>query len=131
MNGGTPLITDIEAIANDTRLPSRAAVDRQLGIDPGQPAQAGSSRLAPGAADGASLSAAARVISELLGATPAKGEAVNGSAPLWPATAAPISGPEPQQLAAALARSVAGSGLFYESHLLQFFTGERSLAELQ
>ncbi|MDB5765709.1 MAG: hypothetical protein JWQ61_523, partial [Collimonas fungivorans] len=41
------------------------------------------------------------------------------------------SGPEPQQLAAALARSVAGSGLFYESHLLQFFTGERSLAELQ
>ncbi|AEK60803.1 flagellar hook-length control protein FliK [Collimonas fungivorans] len=130
MNGGTPLITDIEAIANDTRLPSRAAVERQLGIDPGQPAQPGNPRLAPGAADGASLSAVARVISELLGTTPAKGEAVNGSTPLWPAVAAPISGPDPQQLAAALARSVAGSGLFYESHLLQFFTGERSLAQL-
>ncbi|AMO93962.1 flagellar hook-length control FliK family protein [Collimonas fungivorans] len=135
MSGGTPLITDIEAIANDTRLPSRAAVGRQLGIDPGQPALQGNPRLAQGAADGASLSAAARVISELLGATPMKGEAVSGSAPLWPATAAPrsgpVSGPEPQQLAAALARSVAGSGLFYESHLLQFFTGERSLAQLQ
>lgn len=120
------VITDIEAMSNDTRLPSRAAVDRQLGVDPGQLAQPGNVRLAPGAAEGSSLSAAARVISELLGSAPAKSEAVRGSAPLWPAAAAP----EPQQLAAALARSVAGSGLFYESHLLQFFTGQRSLDQL-
>ncbi|SFB22477.1 hook-length control protein FliK [Collimonas sp. OK607] len=120
--------TDIEAIANDTRLPSRAAVDRQLGVDLGQPVQPGVARLAPGVADGASLSAAARVISELLGSAPAKGEPVRGSAPLWPATAA--QEPEPQQLSAALARSVADSGLFYESHLLQFFSGQRSLAQL-
>ncbi|SFC90924.1 flagellar hook-length control protein FliK [Collimonas sp. OK412] len=122
------VITDIEAIANDTRLPSRAAIDRQLGIDPAQPAQAGNLRPAPGVADGASLSAAARVISELLGAAPAKGQAVSGSAALWPDAAA---APQPQHLAATLARSVADSGLFYESHLLQFFTGERSLAQLQ
>lgn len=122
------VITDIEAITNDTRLPSRATIDRQLGIDPSQQAQAGSLRPAPAVADGASLSAAARVISELLGAAPAKGQAVGGSAALWLDAAAT---PQPQQLAAALARSVAGSGLFYESHLLQFFTGERSLAQLQ
>lgn len=122
--------TDIEAIANDTRLPSRAAVDRQLGVDPSQAAQPGIARpmsdSGSGVADGASLSAAARVISELLGSAPAKGEPVRGSAPLWPAA----STPEPQQLAAALARSVADSGLFYESHLLQFFSGQRSLAQL-
>ncbi|HWW08206.1 flagellar hook-length control protein FliK [Collimonas sp.] len=160
MNGGTPLIdkllapasaqrsdlvplkgqlaiyaadavTDIEAIANDTRLPSRAAVERQLGVDPGQLTltrltQPGSARPPAQFADGARLSAAARVISELLGSTPAKGDAVRGSAPLWPAATAP----QPQQLAAALARSVAGSGLFYESHLLQFFSGQRSLPQL-
>jgi hypothetical protein len=120
------VITDIEAIANDTRLPSRAAVDRQLGVDLGQPAQPGTARPPPGVADGASLSAAARVISELLGSAPAMSEAVRGSAPLWP-TAAAL---EPQQLSAALARSVADSGLFYESHLLQFFSGQRSLAQL-
>ncbi|WP_211466623.1 flagellar hook-length control protein FliK [Collimonas silvisoli] len=122
-------VTDLEAIANDTRLPSRAAVERQLGVDPGQLAPAGGARPPAAVADGASLSAAARVISELLGTTPAKGDAVRGSAPLWPATAA-TAAPEPQQLAAALARSVAGSGLFYESHLLQFFSGQRSLAQL-
>ncbi|AMO98864.1 hypothetical protein CAter10_1038 [Collimonas arenae] len=73
MNGGTPLIdkllatpsmqrsdlvplkgqlallqpdavTDMEAVANDTRLPSRSAVDRQLGIDAANPAQPGSVR---------------------------------------------------------------------------------------
>jgi hypothetical protein len=157
MNGGTPLIdkllapasaqrsdlvplkaqlaiyaadavTDIEAIANDIRLPSRAAVERQLGVDPAQLklSQPGGAHPAAGLADGTRLSAAARIISELLGSTPARGEAVRGSAPLWPAAAAP----EPQQLAAALARSVAGSGLFYESHLLQFFSGQRSLPQL-
>ena len=121
-------VTDIEAIANDTRLPSRATVDRQLGVDLGLAAQPGIARPVPGSgvADGASLSAAARVISELLGSAPAKGEPVRGSAPLWPAAASP----EPQQLAAALARSVADSGLFYESHLLQFFSGQRPLAQL-
>lgn len=122
------VITDIEPIANDTRLPSRAAVDRQLGVDVGQAAQLGAARPVSGAAEGASLSAAARVISELLGAAPARGEPVRGTTPLWPATAAHV--PEPQLLAAALARSVAGSGLFYESHLLQFFSGQRSLAQL-
>jgi hypothetical protein len=157
MNGGTPLIdkllapasaqrsdlvplkaqlaiyaadavTDIEAIANDIRLPSRAAVERQLGVDPAQLklSQPGGAHPAAGLTDGTRLSAAARIISELLGSTPARGDAVRGSAPLWPAAAAP----EPQQLAAALARSVAGSGLFYESHLLQFFSGQRSLPQL-
>ncbi|AMP08759.1 hypothetical protein CAter282_0961 [Collimonas arenae] len=30
-------VTDMEAVANDTRLPSRSAVDRQLGIDAANP----------------------------------------------------------------------------------------------
>lgn len=122
------VITDIEAGSNDTRLPSRAAVDRQLGVDASQLAPAGGTRIPvpERMADGASLSTTARIISEIMGAVPSRSEAVRGSVPLWLAAAAP----EASQLAAALARSVAGSGLFYESHLLQFFTGQRSLAQL-
>ena len=121
------VITDIEAMANDTRLPSRAAIERQLGVDPGQGALASALRPAAGLADGASLSATARLISAILGTAPAAVEAMRGTAPLWQAAATPDSA----QVAAALARNVAGSGLFYESHLLQFFTGQRSLAQLR
>lgn len=121
------LITDSEAVANDTRLPSRAAIERQLGIDPSQGTPASVARPAVGMADGASLSATARLISAILGTAPAVAEAVRGTVPLWQAAAAP----DPEQVAAALARNVAGSGLFYESHLLQFFSGQRSLAQLR
>lgn len=121
------VITDAEAVANDTRLPSRAAIERQLGVDHGQGALASAALPAAGMADGASLSATARLISAILGTAPAAVEAVLRAAPLWQAAATP----DPAQLAAALARNVAGSGLFYESHLLQFFSGQRSLAQLR
>ena len=155
MNGGTPLIdkllatpamqrsdlvplkgqlallqpdavTDIEAGANDTRLPSRAGIDRQLGVDPGNPAQAVTQRPAATSERGATLSPAARVISEILGAAPARVDPVRASVPLWTGSAPPL----PPQLAAALLLAVGDSGLFYESHLLQFASGERSLAQL-
>lgn len=120
------VITDIEAVANDTRLPSRAAVQRQLGVDPGQGAPPLAPRQAAGIADGASLSVTARLISAILGTASAGAEAVHGTAPLWPAS----TPPQPAQMAAALAQNVAGSGLFYEAHLRQFFSGQRSLAQL-
>lgn len=121
------VITDVEAVANDTRLPSRAAIERQLGVDPGLGTPASALRQAAGTADGASLSATARLISTILGTAPSATEAVRGAAPLWQAATAP----DTAQLAAALARNVAGSGLFYESHLLQFFTGQRTLVQLR
>ncbi|AIY40304.1 hypothetical protein LT85_1146 [Collimonas arenae] len=120
-------ITDTEAAENDTRLPSRAAVGRQLGIDTGQSALPPTIPMATSRNDNARLSATARIISEILGTAPAKAEAVQGAAPLW----ADASAPETSLVAAALARNVAGSGLFYESHLLQFFSGQRSLAQLR
>jgi hypothetical protein len=72
------------------------------------------------------LSVAARAISAILGAAPDDAAGVRGTSPVWTASAAP----QPAQLAGALARVVATSGLFYESHLQQFAAGTRPLAVL-
>ena len=78
----------------------------------------------------ARFSAAARMIGQLL---PAEGERappaqLNRSQPLL--TEAPRSGAAAAQLAPALARSVAQSGLFYEAHQAQWVTGKLPLSRL-
>lgn len=126
---GTDAVASVEKVSNDVRLPSRAAMLRQLG--PGlidvhdTPDDAATPRNASASAQ-TTLSAAARAISAILGPTPGIASAVRGSAPVWPQSSAPV----PQQLATALARTVATSGLFYESHLAQFASGARTLTEL-
>ncbi|MFC5475974.1 flagellar hook-length control protein FliK [Paraherbaspirillum soli] len=122
--GGPEPVTDVEPSNNDTRLLSRAGIERQLGLEPGAVNVAVGARQS--AAGGAVLSATARTISEILGAASGSAAPVRGSAPLWSSAQAPL----PQQLATALARTVTGSGLFYESHLIQFAAGERTLAQL-
>lgn len=123
---GPGAVVNVEKVANDVRLPSREALQRELGVGP-----AGQGGLAAGPAhgrpDGAvTLSAAARTVSALLklpvGTTPA----VRGQAPLQP----DLRTPAVPVLTAALARTVAESGLFYESHLQQFAAGQRTLAQL-
>ena len=123
---GPGAVSDVEQVENDVRLPSREALQRQLG--PGLVGRDGAvPDFTQGRTAGAvTLSAAARTVSTLLklpvGTTPA----VRGLAPLLPdmrAPAAPV-------LAAALSRTVAESGLFYESHLQQFAAGQRTLAQL-
>ena len=125
---GPEPVPDSEKSANDTRLPSRAAVDRKLGTElvDERGAHGAFRRLAGSGA--LTLSATARAISAIL--EQAQGEtapaAVRGAAPLWRLPEAPAA----HLLAPALARTVAGSGLFYESHLSRYASGKLTLEQL-
>lgn len=124
--GGPEAVTSTEKINNDIRLPLREAMLRQLGTGLLDTHDSAAKPQVLHASANTTLSAAARAISAILGPTPGVASAVRGSAPVWPLPTAPAA----PQLAAALARTVATSGLFYESHLSQFATGARPLAEL-
>ncbi len=122
---GPRVVTDAEKIANDTRLPSRAAIDRQLGAELlNQDETAGGRQSSQSGTT--TLSATARAISAILGSSPGTAGAIRGSAPVWSLPLAPA----PHLMAAALARTVATSGLFYESHLLSYAGGTRTLAQM-
>lgn len=123
---GPGAVADVEKVNNDVRLPSREALQRELG--PGLVGRGGAApdftqRRAGGAV---TLSAAARTVSALLNLPVGTTPAVRGRAPLQPDMRAPLV----PQLTATLARTVAESGLFYESHLQQFAAGQRTLAQL-
>lgn len=119
-------VTHVEKVTNDVRLPSRAALQQQLGV--ARSGRGDSSNTAPSASPGGTvtLSAVARALSAILdlpsGATPK----ILGGEPLWPHLQPPVA----QLLTATLARTVASSGLFYESHLQQYAAGTRTLAQL-
>jgi hypothetical protein len=77
-----------------------------------------------------SMSEAARLVDLLLQATPVSAPPAEDPVPLLPA--APAPSPDmaialPATLATALATALSESGLFYESHLLQWSAGSRSL----
>ncbi|WP_096698979.1 flagellar hook-length control protein FliK [Polaromonas sp. AER18D-145] len=119
-------VTNVEKISNDVRLPSREALQRQLAgvlFDRGDSGQGGASGRAGGAV---TLSAAARVVSTILKLPADAVPAVRGVVPLSPQVPT-LAVPA---LAATLARTVAGSGLFYESHLQQYAAGTRTLAQM-
>ena len=117
-------VLNVGGIANDHRLASRAAMERQLGTE--SAAQAGAAAARHSSASASVLSAAARAISQALAIPLGAATGVRGSAPIWPLPMAPA----PHLLAAALARAVDVSGLFYESHLVQYGAGRRTLAQL-
>ncbi|MDK6079315.1 flagellar hook-length control protein FliK [Massilia varians] len=89
----------------------------------------GASLPLPSGADAApvSLSAAARLLAGVLGAAQAAPSAAAASraAPLLPAASG-----DAIVLAAALRHAVDSSGLFYESHVVEWAQGQRTLAEL-
>lgn len=116
-------MAEIQKVKNDVRLPSHAVLEAPLaaGTPPALPRAD-----APPSID-TRWSAAARVISAVLADLDAEPEPVRGAAPLW---ASPQEAPSGAVLAAALGRSVSGSGLFYESHLLEFAMGLRTLSQL-
>lgn len=119
-------VTNVEKISNDVRLPSREALQRQLAgvlLDRGDSGQGSASGRASGAV---TLSAAARVVSIILKLPADAVPAVRGVVPLSPQVPT-LAVPA---LAATLARTVAGSGLFYESHLQQYAAGTRTLAQM-
>lgn len=123
---GPGAVTNVEKISNDVRLPSREALQRQLaGVlpDRGDSGQGSASGRAGGAV---TLSAAARVVSTILNLPADSVPVVRGAVPLSPQVPT-LAVPA---LAATLARTVAGSGLFYESHLQQYAAGTRTLAQM-
>ncbi|QRX83153.1 flagellar hook-length control protein FliK [Glaciimonas sp. PAMC28666] len=119
--GGPGAAVSTQVIANDPRIPSRQALDLLVGQDAN-----GDVLPSTPSADGATLSIAARVISAILGPTPADVEALQGSVPIWSSTLSPA----PDLLAAELASTVITSGLFYEAHLLQFAAGGRTWEQM-
>lgn len=121
-------VIQVKKVSNDLRLPSRAAMQQQLGVGllksgagghgPGhEPARAG---------EAVTLSVAARAVSAILNSQAGATTKITGTEPLWPA-AQSVQAP---LLAEKLASTVANSGLFYESHLVQYAAGTRTLAQL-
>lgn len=109
-------------VDNDVRLPSHAALDRLI------PAGIGSAPHPQGGAGHAQihLSIAARAISAVLAQLHGQAGPARGTEPAWSSALAP---PSPV-LAGTLAQAVSESGLFYESHLLEFASGTRSLEQM-
>lgn len=122
---GPEPVTPAEQVTNDVRLPSRAAVEQQLGVGLLKSDQRGHGSSAAGSDDGVSLSAAARAVSAILEGRAGAAAKIIGTEALLPLPSSSLA-----DLAASLARTVANSGLFYESHLAQFAAGTRTLAEL-
>ncbi|NDZ15820.1 hypothetical protein C7T35_34800 [Variovorax sp. WS11] len=117
-------VVQVSPVVNDVRLPSHLALERQLPA--GVPAAAAQGEAAAAAPGAARLSAAARLIGALLAELPDAGP-VRAALPVWPAAQKPPAG---AALAGALAQAVDRSGLFYESHLVQFAAGARTLAQM-
>jgi hypothetical protein len=116
-------VAEVQQVKNDVRLPSHALLEAVL------PARAPAG--APRAGDAppsvaTQWSAAARAISAVLADLHADPEPVRGTAPLWPSAQTPAA----PVLAGALAQAVSGSGLFYESHLVEFANGLRTVQQL-
>ena len=112
---------------NDIRLPSRQALEQQLGV--GLPDKGAKSSALPSAVSGetVTLSAVARAISAILDVSTGAALKIQGTQALWPNLQPPLAG----LLAESLAHTVANSGLFYESHLQQYAAGTRTMAQLE
>jgi hypothetical protein len=116
----------IGKLANDVRLPSNAALDRQLPATVSGGGGVGSHGAGAPPSVATRLSVAARVIGAVLADLQAEPGPVRGAAPLWPSRQ-PANAPA---LAGALAQTVSDSGMFYESHLAEFASGTRTLAQM-
>jgi hypothetical protein len=123
-------VSGVQKVANDVRLLSNAALDRQLGGVDSPLTRGAGLGTAGGAALPASavarLSFAARIISAVLADLEVDVGPVRGQGPVWASGQQP-AGPV---LAGSLAHTVSNSGLFYESHLAQFAQGHRTLAQM-
>jgi hypothetical protein len=119
-------VAEIQKVKNDVRLPSQAMHAALLLADAQPPAPAQPPAGGPRSIE-TQWSVAARAIGAVLADLQADPEPVRGSAPLW---ASAQKAPPAPVLAAALDKALSGSGLFYESHLLEFAMGLRSVAQL-
>ncbi len=117
----------VEKVVNDVRLPSRAALEQQLGVGLAHGDAGKNNAPRPGhPGETVTLSAAARTVSAILDPSAGSAPKIQGHQPLWPHPPPPVA----QHMTAALARTVATSGLFYESHLQQYVAGTRTFSQL-
>lgn len=123
---GPDAVAQVEKVTNDVRLPSRAALEQQLGVGLLRGDQRGHGNAPARRGEAVTLSVAARAVSAILDIQTGATAKIIGTEPLLSRAQPPL----PQVLAATLARTVANSGLFYESHLAQYAAGTRTLAEL-
>lgn len=123
---GPGLVTQVEQVTNDVRLSSRAALQQQLSVAPPGRFAAGSGASSANLGESVTLSAVARALTAILDPPASVSARIFGTEALWLRQEAP----DTPRLTATLVRTVANSGLFYESHLHQFAAGERTLAQL-
>lgn len=127
---GPGAVAHVGKVANDVRLPSRAALQQQLGVALSDRAGRGQASYPASPGEAVTLSAVARTVSAILdtpsGSHPNATLQIRGSQALWPDRQPPLA----HLLTATLARTVANSGLFYESHLQQYAAGTRTLGQL-
>lgn len=123
---GPGLVTQVEQVTNDVRLSSRAALQQQLSVAPPGRFAAGSGASSANLGESVTLSAVARALTAILDPPASVSARIFGTEALWPRQETP----DTPRLTATLVRTVANSGLFYESHLHQFAAGERTLAQL-
>jgi hypothetical protein len=123
---GPDAVTHIEKVTNDVRLPSRAGMLQQLGVGLLKAGDSSQTAVPARAGENVTLSTAARTVSAILDVSSGATHKITGTEPLWLKAQPPLA----PVLSATLARTVANSGLFYESHLAQFAAGTRTLAQL-
>ncbi|MDP3616410.1 MAG: flagellar hook-length control protein FliK [Rhodoferax sp.] len=123
---GPGAVTQVEEVINDVRLPSRAALEQQLGVGLLKNDQRGHGSVPARPGEAVTLSVAARAVSAILDVQAGATAKIIGTEALLPRSQPPLA----SMLAATLARTVASSGLFYESHLAQYAAGTRTLAQL-
>jgi len=137
--GPNLVLADIDGQRLHLALPSRVSVGEQVFLrllrhEP-QPAFELLSRAPPPPNSPAALSQAAQIIQTVLaesaGSQRGPSAPLVSSTPLLPAGPAQGTSAEAERLATALRSAIAGSGLFYESHLAAWAQGRRALAELQ
>ncbi|HAL37227.1 MAG TPA: hypothetical protein DCP03_03570 [Polaromonas sp.] len=123
---GPEAVTPVEKVTNDLRLPSRAALQQQLGVGLLKSGESGYGNGPARSGEFVTLSVAARAVSVILDIQAGATTKIIGTEPLWPQPQPALA----HLLSATLARTVANSGLFYESHLAQYAAGTRTLAQL-
>ena len=123
-----PSPPDADLYTPSAGMAKAGALQRAAAL-PGEAAPANVPVVPDSASSQATLSAAARVISSVLGAA-ARSEHPQTSivAPLPLLAQAPT---DPAKLAAQLKDAIGASGLFYESHVAEWSAGKRPLAQLQ
>lgn len=120
-------VIQVKKVSNELHLPSRAALQQQLGVGLLKSGATGHGHGPARAGEAVTLSVAARAVSAILNSQAGATTKITGTEPLWPAAAQSVQAP---LLAEKLASTVTNSGLFYESHLAQYVAGTRTLAQL-